>query len=198
MKLPKRQQGFTLIELMFASVLGFLLILPVFGLLFQSVDIAASLETKAKLNTQARETLDMLGDGVSHGGGVDVFGLRGSDVGFFSADHIGRNADIGPDSYLNDQFVLEGGLLETAKISPINITCLGVGDPFPVCTGAGEITVNGYLYDDPGLYSITRSIGERTRELEIEIIDYVGVARDNTSLQNNREIYRTIYMFNRD
>lgn len=198
MKLSKRQQGFTLVELMFASFLGFLLILPVFGLLFQSVDIAASLETKAKLNAQARETLDMLGDGVSHGGGVDVFGIRGSDAtGVFSGTNIGRDADIGPDSYLNDQFELKGGLLETAKISPINITCLGVGDPFPVCTGAGEMTVNGYLYDDPKLLA-TRSINTRTRELEIEIIDYVGVARDNTSLQNNREIYRTIYMFNRD
>ena len=203
MKLSKRQQGFTLIEVMFASFLGFLLIIPVFGLLFQSVDIAASLESKAKSNAQARETLDMLGDGGYFGPMIDdakVPGLRGMNVGDNPDARITRT------DYriiLNDGDGDTDSILESAKFTPFDITCKGPDDPLPDCEAAGEIiAVGGYVGEGP-LLNPGRSISDgdlidRTREIEIKIIDPVGIARENTLLGNNWETYRTIYTFNRD
>lgn len=196
MKLSKRQQGFTLVEVMFASFLGFLLILPVFGLLFQSMDIAASLETKAKLNAQARETLDMLGDG-GIDGAIEVPGLRGMKASEYIPGNITR---VEYQIMLDDDGdpLTVDGLLETAKFTPFIITCQGDKDPLPDCAAAGDIiNVNGYVGRDPELY-LPRSISTRTREIEIMVIDPVGIARENTAFENNWETYRTIYTFNRD
>ncbi len=194
MTAPGRQGAFTLVEVMFASFLGFLLILSVFGILFQSMDLAASLETKAKLNAQARETLDMLGDGRSDGVNDDVSGLRGMKV----VDIPGK---ITRDKYqikLDDDDPDDNNFLETAKFTLFTITCQGDKDPLPDCVGTEEIDVKGYVGDDPKLYAIQRSVSDRTREIEIMIIDPVGIARKINPARSNRETYRTIYMLNKD
>lgn len=193
MTAPGRQGAFTLVEVMFASFLGFLLILSVFGILFQSMDLAASLETKAKLNAQARETLDMLGDG-GNDGVNDVFGLRGMNV----AEIPGNMRDQYRIALSNN-----GGTLETATFTLLTIMCEGAEDPLTDCVGTEPIDVKGYVEQLNVNIANERNINDintviRTREIEIMIIDPVGIARKMNPPRSNRETYRTIYTLNKD
>ena len=123
---------------------------------------------------------------------TDVYGLRGSDAaGVFAGANIGRDAAFG--------FILDGGFLEPAKFTQFDITCPGAANPsLPECVGAGNFTVNSYIGRDPKLYFAERSISGRTREIEIMVIDPVGIAREDTPFASNWETYRTIYTFNKD
>lgn len=185
------QAGFTLIELMLASTLGLILLIAALGILYDSANIADVLRSRASLNTAARESFDLLLDG-GMSGTDEIFGLRGLDA-------------APPDTELevpdgNRVRLLTNGAaiaLEGPRSTAGNITCNGANDPVPYCIAAGPLTVQGYLGGTPVLNG-SRSIANRTRELELTLFNPYLLRRSDVTTQQGIEIYRTIFTLNLD
>ena len=150
MRRVTRQRGFTLIELMMASTVTFLLAIVCVSLIQQSADLRAGAEARLELNAQARQTFGLLGDGgaVALGsagtdGSRSIYGLRQS-----------YSAPAGTSLRQNYRLTLPSNGLQAEgdSLPTVTVTCKGVADPLPDCTAVGQQkTVAGWLGADPGL-----------------------------------------------
>jgi prepilin-type N-terminal cleavage/methylation domain-containing protein len=171
MNRERHDTGFTLLELMVASVLGLILLLTAMTMLFQALRLSDLQEVKPTLNHQAREMFDMLGDG-GYVSGTFVPGMRGRLApDTIEDDNTGGDAPASSPYGSGDvelavsdasahRLVLfpgatnQGGQakLRSSKIHDLSIACNGADDPVPACNSTADATIDGYLYEDPVFY----------------------------------------------
>ena len=193
------ERGFTLLEMLMASVLGGLLIIASFGMLYDSIGIADVLRSRAQLNAAARESFGLLLDGgVSNN--VNIYGLRGR-----SAEPSQALSDIGDvrPAYrvqLQDDITTPPTVaLSGSTAVTHNVACTAINDPLPACILGNEIlAINGFLGGEPRLFSTTRVVSGRTREIEMTLANPYLLSRPNATTAQSIEIYRTIFMLNGD
>ena len=210
--------GYTLIELLIASVLALVLMLTTTTILFQALEFADRQRLRPALNDKARETFELLGDG----GCCDEFpnsDKHGRLLGMRDRFSFDREASsLG--GVLNDYRLqlddpIDFNILTVIgpRISRVTIECRGDDDPIQGCGVLGNTrTVRGYLARDPRLYVNTdssgntsdrsvdddeRGITNRTIETEFMLIQPYQANRARFRSDEVRESYRTIFTFNR-
>lgn len=201
------ERGFTLLEVLMASVLGGLLIIAAFGMLYDSIGIADVLRSRAQLNAAARESFDILLDGgvsnnVLDGGvsnNVDVYGLRGRAAAPLPA----ALNDIANNNYrvrLQDDITTPPTVaLSGSTVVTHTVSCTAIGDPLPACIlGNENLAINGFLGGEPRVFSAARVVSNRTREIEITLANPYLLNRPDATTAQSVEIYRTIFMLNGD
>jgi prepilin-type N-terminal cleavage/methylation domain-containing protein len=205
--------GFTLVELLVASVLALILLLSTTTILFQTFEFADRQRLRPILNDQARAFFDRLGDGGRDDGNVVLLGLR--DRGSF--DISTDNANLREENRLrlnNTDPDPDIGYSQTGpKISSTVVNCRGTDDPVEGCGADGTtLTVNGYLARNPRLYINADIAGgasdrspnddergnqNRTMETEILLIYPYDANRKRFRSDQVRESYRTTFGFYR-
>ncbi|MCH8858715.1 MAG: prepilin-type N-terminal cleavage/methylation domain-containing protein [Proteobacteria bacterium] len=187
------QRGFTLFEVMVASLVGMLVLLPAIAMLFRVFTWYDDVRSQLALNRHARAAFDVLGDGARLAvGGTDqtpnVYGIRGRQQA--------------PSGGLRSNYRLQyssNNLTVTPDILPtMQVTCTGAGTPLPDCGTSGEVkNVDGWIGEDVNLNASSRSVGGRTVEVMLTITDpYAAQRLENPALATER--YRTIFTLNRD
>lgn len=174
----RRQGGFTLIELMVASMTGLILMVALGGILSDTVRTAESLTSRIAVNRHAREIFDLLSFGSYHpnidtksagnGGVLDfdhVFGLRSRNSGSPGATTVWgypsafmvRDVDQTTRRY---RFALphngpppDGPPTEAVlaeSIQDVSVTCTDLDLPLRGCWPGSTFTgVRGFLAYDP-------------------------------------------------
>ncbi len=188
-----RQAGFTLLELMLASTLGLIVLIAALGILYDSTNIADVLRARVTLNAAARESFDLLLDG-GLSGTEEIFGLRG-----LSATTVPPAAELQVTNGYRVRLLNNGAAvaLEGPRTTAATIPCIAAGNPIPACTGSGALTAEGYLGGPPVL-NASRSINNRTQELELTLFNPYLLRRSDVTAQQAVEVYRTIFTLNRD
>jgi hypothetical protein len=197
--------GFTLPEVMIAGALSLVLVLPGYVLLRRTYEVSDLLGSRFRLNEQARQAFSMLGDGsaatgVSSGGksargfGL-VEGLRSRCGTYRTSGQPRCTAPVPSASDLRSasQLVLSDGDLSLRgdSISAMAVTCQGLRDPLPDCTGTESRTVQGWLGSDPSL-----STSGRVRMLGITVTDPFRARRVGRLPAGATERYRTMFTLN--
>jgi prepilin-type N-terminal cleavage/methylation domain-containing protein len=187
------QAGFTLIEVMIASVASMAVIAPAIAVMFNAFNWYAEIQSQIQLNREARQAFDLIGSGAKGGSnGNDstpyLYGVRGRKL-----------APLGPLrtnyrlQYQSNNLTVSGDTM-----AGMTLTCTGVAAPLPDCASAGEAkTVTGWIGSDPSLNAATRSVVGRTVEMTITVSNPYQLQR-TTNPASASEIYRTIYALNRD
>jgi len=194
----RRQQGFTLIELMVASTIGLILLAAIGGVLSDALRTAAALNSQVAINRHAREVFEFL----AHGGSNEnananavailpfkyVFGLRGRNpaggtdpwrmpvVAATQSPYMARSADGGTRLY---RFALarDGAVplasatdaLFTETIQDITVACTGEHRPVQGCAVAQSAVMQGFLRSEPSLYVEAQRGGLAT--VAVQLID---------------------------
>lgn len=154
-----REAGFTLVEVMIAGTLIMLLALPAISMLRSTYGFVDAMQSRFRLNAEARQVVMLLGDGsatlsnagtsVGSRGLPLVEGLHGRSVvsGLSPSDAAPAGSQLSS-SY---QFVLpDGGLsLFGDGFTAISVVCTGPAKPMPDCTGAETRTIQGWLGSAP-------------------------------------------------
>lgn len=174
----RRQGGFTLIELMVASMTGLILMVALGGILSDTVRTAESLTSRIAVNRHAREIFDLLSFGSYHtnpsgatigNSGVPefdyVFGLRsrygaqpgGSASWSYPKGFMVRDVDqttrryrfaLPRDGELPDGPPAEAVLTES--IQDVSVVCTDTNLPLEGCSAGNTFTgVRGFLAFDP-------------------------------------------------
>lgn len=191
----RRQSGYTLLELVFASGVALLLILPAMAMFYRSLELVENIESRFLMSAQARQIMRALWDGgvSSAGPGTDgtnnVYGLRASE------SVLAGTLRQGYSLYLESN-----GLTMTGDVmSSVNIQCTGATTPLPDCADNTDIEeVTGWLIDSVALVGDARSVANRTVETGFTVGDAVGILRSESSTPNAQENFRTIVTLNLD
>lgn len=155
------EAGFTLVEVLIAGTLASLLALPAMSMLRGTYGFVDGMQSRFRLNDQARQITALLGDGsamLSNAGTSTgsrglamVEGLRSRSVtsGLTPADAPPGGAQM----FVSSQFVLPDGSLTLPGDSfpPVTVTCTGPGVPVPACGGSETRTVQGWLGTAPAI-----------------------------------------------
>jgi Tfp pilus assembly protein PilW len=186
----RRQAGFTMMELMIATTLGMTLLTVALTLLNQSLEMAAEMEGRLRLNAQARSVFVVLSDGGRNitasgtDGTNEVYGLRRrqtATAGGFRQDYRLN--------YANNGLTLDGDTLAT-----VTVDCNGTADPLPDCTGAADSeTVTGWLGEDVTVENDARSVWDRTVETEFTLVNPYLVRRRRVANSQTIDRYQTIF-----
>jgi hypothetical protein len=188
-----RQGGFTLLEVMFASTASLAVIAPATVFMLDAYNWYAEVQSELALNREARQALDLLGNGAKiAGNGNDgfpyVYGIRGS-----NAAPSGSLRSNGVLQYKNNNVTISGDSFAT-----IPVACTAAGVPVPDCGGPGTRNVAGWMGSDVSVQGQTRSIASgRTVEVTVTVTDPFQAQRSENSASAT-EIYRTIFTLNRD
>lgn len=200
MSRPRGEAGYTLPEAMIAGALSLVLVLPGYVLLRRTYDVADLMSSRFRLNEQARQAFVLLGNG---GGGSSntgitrpfalVEGLRSRC--FRASGQPPCTAQLPSPASLRSasQLVLEDNALSLRgdSIAPVAITCRGLRDPLPDCTGVETRTVQGWLGSDP-----TLSGQGRTWALGLTVTDPFRAQRAGRLPGSATETYRTMFTLN--
>ncbi|MDP6343958.1 MAG: prepilin-type N-terminal cleavage/methylation domain-containing protein [Alphaproteobacteria bacterium] len=160
------EAGFTLLELLVASLLALILLLTTTTFFFQSIEFADQQRVRSVLNAQARAAFDMLGDGAvldPTDASTYVHGFRnstnilGEDNGDFLRQHdYDSNASLDDVHYLSFAQDFDGAEVTDRivgnRFSPHTVNCDGVDDPVDGCTANGTVDSRGFLARAPRLY----------------------------------------------
>lgn len=160
--------GFTMVELLVASVAGSILALAIWSLLSQTQEMALRLTSIVRVNGEARAVFRLLRDG----GVQDVAPPAG--VQFDNPDeraegYHGRSADPANDEMFWEEYTLKvrnassAAMVTSTMIPTTTIRCRTVALPLPTCLMAGEeVEVKGLV----AAWSATadRAVASRTRE----------------------------------
>lgn len=197
----RRQRGFTLIELMMASIISFLLAMVCISLTRQSADLNSGLKARLRLNAQARQAFGVIADGGALPSGTtgtdgtrNIYGLHGR-----------YGAQTGASLRQNYRLTLSSNGNQAAgdSFASKTVTCTGAGTPLPDCTAAGTaMTVNGWLGADPTVNQTNRSISgptvtNNTVEATITLTDPYRAVHAKLPA-NATDTYRNIFTANRD
>lgn len=191
-----RQRGFTLIELMMAGMISFLLAMVCVSMLRQSSDLNTGLKARLRLNAQARQAFEVIGNGgempagTTGGDGTrNIYGIHGRFIP--QANTALRQ---------NYQLVLSSNGQQIAgdSFSAKTVTCKGPKDPLPDCATAGtQKTVTGWLGDDPTINYQNRSAAGYTAEATITLTDAARAVRIKKPADAT-DTYRNGFTMNRE
>lgn len=187
-----RQKGFTLLEVMFASTAGLIVLVPAVAMMFRMFSWYDEIQSQFALNQHARETFDLISYGsrtTSNGndGTKNIYGFRGR-----------KSA---PNSTLRNQYRLRyssnGATLTTDTFASMSVSCTGTGVPLPDCSSSSTKTVSGWMGDDATINTSSRDVAARTAEVTITITDPFEAQRLTASSAAS-QTYRTVLTLNRD
>jgi Tfp pilus assembly protein PilW len=187
------QTGFTLFEVMAASVASIAVIAPAIAFMLDAYDWYAEVQSELTLNREARQAFDLIGNGAKMAtNGNDatpyLYGLRGRLA--IPAVPLRANYSL---QYASNNLTAKGD-----SIAGMTVTCTNSAQPFPDCATAGQIkTVAGWMGNDPVLNAATRSTANRTVEVTITLTDPFQAQRAVNPIMAT-ETYRTIFTLNRD
>jgi prepilin-type N-terminal cleavage/methylation domain-containing protein len=187
-----RQAGFTLIEVMIASVASMAVIAPAIAVMFKSFDWYAEIQSAIALNREARQVMDVIGNGArlttnGNDGKPDLYGIRGRNQAPTGA--LRTNYTL---QYQSNNLTANGD-----SLAGLTIACTGVAQPLPDCPSAGSNrTVAGWIGNDVSL-STSRSPASRTVEVTVTITDPFQAQRAVNSASAT-QTYRTSFTLNRD
>lgn len=173
MRRQPRQRGFTTVELAFAGLIAAGLVLVGLNLLIKSLDVKAELDGRVRANRAARAAMVTLTDGAATPGpGTDGFNIA----------HGLRNRAGAPTVALADGEVLQmtsnGSTVTGERMSPVTVICRAANDPAPTCASAGQtITLDGPIAAIPLFQDASRSVRDKTVEMEIRVQDPWSAAR---------------------
>jgi len=187
------QAGFTLIEVMIASVTSMFVIMPALVFMFRSYDWYTSVESELMLNRKARLVFDLIGNGArastnGNDNTPNLYGIRGRHVAP-NGNSLRSNYKL---QYASNNLTVTGDALATQTV-----TCTASATPLPDC-GAGQTkTVTGWMGKNVLVNTSARVVAGRTIEVTITLTDPFQAQRadDPTSAT---QTYRTIYTLNRD
>jgi prepilin-type N-terminal cleavage/methylation domain-containing protein len=188
----KAQAGFTLIEVMIASVASMAVIAPAIALMFNAFGWYAEIQSQIALNREARQAFDLIGNGAKST-------INGNDATAYLYGVRGRNA--APAGTLRSNYTLQyqsNNLTANGdSVASMTVTCTAAGVPLPDCAGNETKTVAGWIGKDLSLNTASRSVVGRTVETMVTITDPFQTQRAvNPAFAS--ETYRTIFTLNRD
>lgn len=203
--MPNRQAGFTLIEVLVASSVGLLLILAMFHVVGQSVQMSNAFISQITLNQEARATFDLMGEGgvfdANDNGSIEI-----TDETERVAGYRGRFSDPLTDGNLLREAATPyrltlknatGSTLLTASVAERNVNCISDGDPVPDCLEGDEVTVDGFVGANPESIGATRNVGGDTPEVRLTMMDPnrlpVDGAEKSYVMSDYVQIYWTTY-----
>jgi type II secretory pathway component PulJ len=145
-----KEAGFTLIEVMIAGTLSLLVLLPGYAMLKNTYRFADVVQSRFQQNAQARQVIELLGDGSAQ------FGVVANARGFAMVEGLRSRSAIPTGWTLRQsgQFTMtdSNNLVVSGDLVPsLTVQCSSAGVPIPDCTGAETRTVQGWLGRDPTL-----------------------------------------------
>ena len=188
------QAGFTLLEMMIASVTSMAVLMPALVFMLRSYDWYASVESDLMLNRKARQVFDVIGNGArasanGNDGSPNVYGIHGR--------HLAPNENALRSNY-KFQYASNNLTVTGDAIATQTITCTGSGAPMPDCSSAGQSkTVTGWMGDAFNLNASSRNVAGRTVEVTITLTDPFQAQRADNSATAT-QTYRTILTLTRD
>lgn len=191
-----REAGFTLIEAMIAGTLSLLVLLPAYAMLNRTYRFADVIQSRSQQNAQARQVLELLGDGSA------PFGTQTNARGFAMVEGL-RSRPAMPTGWTlrqASQFTMSDSnslVVSGDQVPSFSVQCAGAGFPIPDCTGAETRIVQGWLGRDPTLVQSSSS----TVGVGISITDPFRAQRlastpSSASVSGATETYRTIFGLN--
>ncbi len=165
--LRHKQQGFTLIEVMVASVMGLFIIAVSLTFLNQAAHMADIMDTRMRLNSQARDFMRLVSGGGGNLNEIMLSGLYGSaDVSGAATINLNasnlKNNSINTFAVDGQRYVLSGldsGAGFTGAITfgtdeaNVGVACTANNTPHQDCVGTNTLNVNGYLNGPPEIVS---------------------------------------------
>ena len=191
-----RQAGFTLIEVMIAGTLSLMVLLPAYAMLNRTYRFADVIQSRFQQNAQARQVLELLGDGSAQ------FGTQANARGFAMVEGLRSRPAIPPGWVLRQasQFSMtdSNGLVVTGdQVTPLSVQCNGAGVPIPDCTGAEARTVQGWLGRDPVLVqSSSQTVGVGLSVTDPFRAQRLGNKSSSGPAGAATELYRTMFGLN--
>jgi Tfp pilus assembly protein PilV len=188
------QAGFTLIEVMIASVTSMFVIMPALVFMFRSYDWYTSAESELMLNRKARQVFDLIGNGArgsanGNDGTPYLYGIRGRHAAP-SQNTLRSNYRL---QYSSNNLTITGDALASQTI-----TCTGNGVPLPDCTSAGQSkTVTGWIGNNFKVNSTNLSAAWRTVQVTVTLTDPFQAQRADDPTTAT-QTYRTLFTLNRD
>jgi Tfp pilus assembly protein PilW len=190
----KAEAGFTLLEVMIASVTSMFVIMPALVFMFRSYDWYASVESELMLNRKARQVFDLIGNGAkSTVNGTDgmpyFYGIRGRKASPAAAS-LRSNYTL--------QYSSNNMTMLADSFASMTVTCTAAATPMPDCAAAGDSkTVAGWIGNDFTIDQASRSAGSRTVEVMLTLTDPFQAQRaDNPATAT--QTYRILFTHNRD
>ena len=194
------EAGFTLVEVLVAGSLSLLLALPAMSMLRGTYDVVDAMQSRFRLNQEARQVVALLGDGsasLSNAGTSTgsrglamVEGLRSRSItsGLTPADAAPTAAQL----IASYQFVFPDGALSLSGdgFPAASIACTGAHLPLPACTGTETRSVQGWLGATP-----TLALAGQVEAVGLTRTDPVRARRANNP-QCATETYRTMFNLN--
>jgi Tfp pilus assembly protein PilV len=192
----KSQAGFTLIEVMIASVTSMAILMPALVFMLRSYDWYASVESELMLNRKARQVFDVLANGArtnanGNDGTPNLYGFHGRQAAP-SASSLRNNYKL---RYISNNLTVFGD-----AIAAQTIICTGASTPLPDCTSAtvGQSkSVTGWIGNAFDLNGSARTVAGRTVEVVITLTDPFQVQRAENPATAT-QTYHTILTLNRD
>jgi prepilin-type N-terminal cleavage/methylation domain-containing protein len=188
----KTQAGFTLVEVMIASVASMAMIAPAIAISLNAFNWYTEIQSAIALNREARQAMDVIGNGAAvtangNDGEPNLYGIHGRNAA--PAGGLRSNYTL---QYQSNNLTVSGD-----SIAGMTIACTAAGRPLPDCpsTGANR-TVAGWLGNDVSL-SANRSAAGRTVEVVITVTDPFQAQRA-ADPRSATETYRTSFTLNRD
>jgi hypothetical protein len=188
-----KQRGFTLFEVLTATTCVMALAVPAAALLYRAFAWSAEIDSQLKLNREAREVSEILLNGGKMGSaGTDtttsVYGLRARAAA--PAGTLRSNYVL---NYTSNSFTLS-----SSNTAPMTVTCKAAGNPLPDCAGTETKAVQGWLGGDIAMDSTTRSVGSKTTEVTITMVDPYQAQRMKNNPARAVERYRMVVQRKRD
>ncbi|MGI4797091.1 MAG: prepilin-type N-terminal cleavage/methylation domain-containing protein [Janthinobacterium lividum] len=194
------EAGFTLVEVLIAATLASLLALPAMSMLRGTYGFVDGMQSRFRLNEQARQITALLGDGSAILSNAGLFtgsrglamveGLRSRSVtpSLTPSDAPPSGSQL----FSSSQFVLPDGFLTLPgdTFQPVTITCTGPTVPVPACGGTETRTVQGWLGVAP-----TLSTSGQVAAVGLTLTDPFRAQRAINS-SSATETYRTMFNLN--
>jgi hypothetical protein len=188
----KAQSGFTLLEVMIASVASMATIAPAIAVSMNAFNWYAEIQSSIALNREARQVMDVIGNGATvttngTDGRPNLYGIRSrktAPVGGLRSNYALQ--------YQSNNLTVNGD-----SIAGMTIVCTAAGNPLPDCPSAGaNRTVAGWLGNNVSL-NAGRSAANRTIEVIVTVTDPFQAQRA-VNPASATATYRTSYTLNRD
>ena len=190
----RSQAGFTLLEVMIASVASMAVLMPALVFMRNAYDWYASVQSELMLNREARHVLDLIGNGAraatnGNDGTPNIYGIRGRKAAP-SANSLRSNYKL---QYVSNNLTVTGDALPSQTIS-----CTAAARPLPDCSSAGQNkTVTGWIGDSFKVTASARAIASRTVEVTVTLTDPFQAQRA-ANPATATQTYRTLFTLNLD